>query len=130
MRIAVASDDGVEIAAHTGRCRGFVIFDIAGQTATRVEVRMNGFTAHARGMCQGDQSHQGSAAHQTHGPLVAALSDCRVLVTRGLGQRLVTDLAARGIEAFVCAVNTVDEAADLYARGRLPRAPGGVCGCH
>ena len=130
MRIAIASDDGVQIAAHTGRCRGFVIFDVTGQTAARVEVRTNGFTAHARGECQGDQPHPGSAGHQAHGPLVSALSDCRVLITRGLGQRLVVDLAAQGIEAFVCAIDGVDDAADLFARGQLPRAAGGVCGCH
>lgn len=124
MRIAVASDDGAQVAAHTGRCRGFVIFDLMGQTPARVEYRSNTYTAHARGQCQGGHT---DAGHQGHGALVEALADCQVLVTRGLGPRLVADLARRGIDAYVCSVERVDEAAELYARGQLPRAPGTGC---
>lgn len=125
MRIAVASDDGMDVAAHTGRCRGFVVFDVNGQDAARGDFRPNTYTAHAQGKCDGgdEQPH----AHHTHGPLLDALADCRVLVTRGLGPRLVADLAARGIEAYVCSAGQADEAARLYAQGRLARAAG--CGC-
>ena len=41
MRIAVPSDNEQTIAAHTGRCRGFVIFDIDNGEAKKVEYRMN-----------------------------------------------------------------------------------------
>ncbi len=125
MRIAVASDDGVDVAAHTGRCQGFVIFEIAGQDAVRTEYRTNSYTAHAQGRCTSaeEQAH----AHHTHGPLLNALADCRVLVTRGLGPRLIADLAARGVEAYVCAADQAEEAARQYAQGRLPKAAG--CGC-
>jgi predicted Fe-Mo cluster-binding NifX family protein len=125
MRIAVASDDGMDVAAHTGRCRGFVVFDVSGQEATRREYRANTFTAHAQGKCAGDQGtvHE----HAAHGPLLDALGDCRVLVTRGLGPRLVADLSARGVEAYVCDATQAEEAARQYAQGRLTRAAG--CGC-
>jgi predicted Fe-Mo cluster-binding NifX family protein len=129
MRIAIAADDGEHVAAHTGRCRGFVIFEVAGQEATRVEYRPNAFTAHARGECHEDHTPSEPSSHGSHGPLVDALNDCRVLVTRGLGLRLVADLAARQIDAYVCVNDRVDEAAALYAQGRLPRAAGRTCGC-
>jgi predicted Fe-Mo cluster-binding NifX family protein len=125
MRIAVASDDGVDVAAHTGRCRGFVVFDINGQEATRNEYRPNTFTAHAQGKCSGVEGD--AHAHHSHGPLLDALTDCRVLVTRGLGPRLIADLAARGVEAYVCEVTQAEEAARQYAQGRLAKAAG--CGC-
>lgn len=121
MRIAVASDDGREVAMHTGRCRGFAIFDVEQGQATPVEFRNNLFTAHAQGDCHG--RHQPGREHHTHGPLVEALSDCGVLVTRGLGPRLVADLAAEGIDAYLCDVESVQEAAGLYAAGRLVRVP-------
>lgn len=125
MRIAVASDDGVDVAAHTGRCRGFVIFDTSGQEAMRAEYRSNDFTAHAQGKCTGAEGQ--THVHHTHGPLLEALADCRVLVTRGLGPRLVADLAARGIEAYVCEAAQAAEAARQFAQGRLAKATG--CGC-
>lgn len=131
MKIAVASDDGVNVAQHTGRCRGFVVYSIADQQATRAEYRENQYTAHALGQCNGDHEHAEGQSHHSHGPLVSALADCAVLVTRGLGPRLIVDLAARGVEAYLCSVETADEAAAQYAKGMLPRATGhGGCCCH
>jgi predicted Fe-Mo cluster-binding NifX family protein len=128
MRIAIASDDGAAVAAHTGRCRGFVIYDVNGPAAVHIEHRINASTAHARGECRGE--HGTTTEHHSHGPLIDALSDCRVLVTRGLGPRLVADLAAQGIEAYVCNTEKADDAAQQYALGQLARATGTGCCCH
>lgn len=129
MRIAVASDDGAQVALHTGRCRGFVVFDVAGQDAARVGYRENTFTAHARGECTGEHAPAEPHGHHSHGPLVEALADCQVLVTRGLGPRLVADLSTRGVDAYVCTVDRVDDAARLFALGQLPRVTDRTCRC-
>ncbi len=130
MKIAVASDNGEQIAAHTGRCQGFVIYEVEGQQAQRVEFRRNTFTAHAQGECAQGAEHAHGASHHSHGALLAAIADCCVLVTRGLGPRLVADLATNGVDAYVCDVAEVDAAAGLYAQGRLPRVSRPNCGCH
>jgi predicted Fe-Mo cluster-binding NifX family protein len=130
MRIAVASDDGVRVALHTGRSQGFAVFEVTGNTATPVEQRPNTLTAHARRECDGGHTHPAGSSHHSHAPLIEALNDCRVLVTRGMGPRLVADLAACGIDAYVCDVDAVAEAARLYALGQLPRIVTGTCGCH
>jgi len=130
VRIAVASDDGVNVAHHTGRCKGFVVYEVADRTASRLEYRLNGFTAHAFGHCRGEHDHDAASAHHSHASLLDGLSDCRVLVTRGLGPRLVADLAGRGIEACVCTVESADEAAGQYAQGTLLRAASTGSCCH
>lgn len=131
MKFAVASDDGVDVALHTGRCRKFVIYEVAGTAVRRAEVRTNGFTAHAMGQCQGHQEHEPGAGPHSHGALIDALGDCSALVTRGLGPRLVAELMARGVEVYLCADQGADEAACLCAAGQLPKArPGGGCCCH
>jgi predicted Fe-Mo cluster-binding NifX family protein len=128
MRIAIASDDGAAVAAHTGRCRGFVIYEVSGHTAVHVEHRVNTFTAHARGECSG--SPEAGDQHHSHGPLIDALNDCGVLITRGLGPRLIADLGERGIESYVCNTELVEDAARQFVQGRLARAAGvGRC-CH
>lgn len=126
MRIAVASDDQTTIALHTGRCRGFVIFEVAAGQARRLEYRENRHTPHALGECdpQGAGRHAGM---HSHAPLLQALGDCCALITGGMGPRLVSDLAAQGIEAYVCEVASVDEAARQFAAGRLVRAAGRSC---
>jgi predicted Fe-Mo cluster-binding NifX family protein len=139
VRIAIATDDGSTIAAHTGRCAAFAIFEIAEGLARRLEDRPNTFTGHARGECHHDvpTGHDDSAhraenhTHHAHDDLLEAIADCRALVTRGLGPRLVTDLAARGIDAHVCPIRDLDQAAQYYAQGILPKVTdGGTCPKH
>lgn len=131
MKIAIASDDQVRVAAHTGRCRGFAIYEIAEGTACRLEYRPNTFTAHALGQCAGGHAHDSAAGHShSHATLLDALADCQALVTRGAGPRLVTDLAARGIEVWACVVESAEEAARQFADGTLTRLPGGGCCGH
>lgn len=130
MKIAIASDDGRHVAMHTGRCQGFAIFEVANHTATQTEYRRNTFTAHARGECSGEHDPAGHTGHHSHEPLLTAIADCCVLVTRGLGPRLVQDLAAYGIETFVCTAEDVETAARQYAEGQLQRMKGTGCCRH
>ena len=129
MKIAIASDDQKTIAAHTGRCRGFVVFEVEGEQATRREYRENKFTGHAHGQC-GGETHETHAGHHSHGSLIDALGDCCAVVTRGMGPRLVTDLAAQGIDAYVCDGDDVEQAAAEFSAGRLPRVDGRGCCSH
>jgi len=129
-RIAIASDDGKTIAAHTGRCACLVVFEVAGGAARWVECRPNTFTDHARGQCTGDPHAARAPAHHSHAPLVNALADCCALVTRGLGRRLVDDLARVGIEVVVTSATRVEDAAADFAAGRLNRIDGTGCCRH
>ena len=130
MKIAVASDDGNDVALHTGRCRRFVIYETTGSAVRRAEARTNGFTAHALGQCQSQEHEPGTGTH-SHAALIDALEDCSALVTRGLGPRLVAELVSRGIEVYLCTEQVADKAALLCATGQLPKAGhGGGCCCH
>lgn len=130
MRIAVASDDGIHVAQHTGRCQGFAIFEVNDNAASRLEYRKNDYTAHAQGKCEGhDRAHDAAHEHHSHAPILAGLGDCCGLVTRGLGPRLVADLLNRGIVAYITPAETVDEAAGQFARGELKNAGGTGCCC-
>jgi predicted Fe-Mo cluster-binding NifX family protein len=126
MRIAVASEDEKTIAGHTGRCHGFAIFDIVDGQASHRVYRENAFTRHAHGERPGEH---GDSRHGSHGPLLSALGDCCAVITRGMGPRLVADLAAQGIDAYVCKTASVDEAVREFAAGRLQRLEDGGC-CH
>ena len=125
MRFAVASDDGRLLAAHTGRCRCFVIFDEEDGNAVRREERENTFTNHAKGRCSGDRK-EGASLH-SHGELLDALSDCAVLICRGMGPRLIADLSARGIRPVFCTEEDVDRAASLFAAGKLEQVEAPMC---
>ena len=126
-RFAVASEDGITIAGHTGRCRHFVVFDVEDDTPKLVEVRTNRFTAHALGQCDPGNEPAHNREQHGHGSLLDELNDCQALVCRGMGQRLVEDLLTRNITPVFCEKSIVAEAAQQYARGEL--LPGRVNRC-
>jgi len=129
MRIAVASDDGISIAGHFGRCAGFVIFDVIDQKATRIELRQNSGGHHHS---QGDCTHHDHESHNhSHESFLIALQDCQAVICRGMGRRAIADLTAKGISPAIISEDiSAHEAADLYACGRLNASNDSTCCSH
>ena len=48
MKVAVATDDFVNVTGHVGRCNGFLVFEIEEGKIVNVENRENNFTNHKR----------------------------------------------------------------------------------
>jgi predicted Fe-Mo cluster-binding NifX family protein len=118
MKIAIASDDERTISSHFGQTRGFVVFEVEGKNR---EYRPNTFTGHARGL--------EGAGHEIdrHGPILSALSDCKVVISHGMGRRIYDDLKNAGIEVFVTDETDVLRAFDLYVQGKLTDHPERSC---
>lgn len=121
MKIAIASDDGKTIASHFGRTRGFVIVEAEDGKITGSEYRPNTFTSHVTGL-EGE-----SRAANRHGPILGALSDCQVVVARGMGRRIYDDLASANIEVFVTNEVEAEKAAEQYLLGKLVDNPDQAC---
>ena len=121
MKIAIASDDERTISSHFGQTRGFVIFEVEGKKVKNREYRPNTFTGHARGL--------ESAGHEIdrHGLILSALSDCKAVLSHGMGRRIYDDLKGAGIEAFVTDETEVQKALDLYLNGALIDRPERGC---
>ena len=117
MKIAIASDDGKTIASHFGRTRGFVVFEVEQKTVKNREYRPNTFTGHARGL-----EHAGHEIDR-HGPILTALSDCKAVISHGMGRRIYDDLKGAGIEVFITDEIDVDNALDAYINGKLVDKP-------
>jgi predicted Fe-Mo cluster-binding NifX family protein len=117
MKVAVASDDGKMIAAHTGRCACFVIYDITDGKASRAETKQNSFTPHMRG-------EHGS---HSHSPLIDALAGCEILIAKGMGPRLVDALTSANIKPIFTDQEETDAAAQQYAEGFLTELDKGTC---
>ena len=126
MRIAIPSDDGTNMAAHTGRASGFVIYDIDEKQAVRIEYRTNTYTGHAKGDCTGAEK-SARHGHHDHGDLLDALHDCQVMIARGMGPRLVRDLSRRNIDVVFCDQETADQTAEQFAAGELASTGKSLC---
>jgi predicted Fe-Mo cluster-binding NifX family protein len=117
MKIAVATDDKKTIASHFGRAEGFMIYLAQDGEILSGEFRPNLFTGHSLGL-----ENQGTA-HHSHGPILAALCDCTVVISHGMGQRIYNDLSESGIEALITDENDCEQAAQLYIAGKLVNRP-------
>ena len=143
MKIAVASDDYKTVSGHVGRCRGFIIYEIENGKIVESERRKNSFTHHSRGRQQeehryrnsgrgagegrGRGSGQGAGNRQGHQRLAEGLSDCKYLISLGMGWRLVDDLKSEGITPIVTGITNIEEAALKAAGGKLKNVDDGIC---
>jgi predicted Fe-Mo cluster-binding NifX family protein len=128
MKIAVPTDDGLNVAAHFGRSAGFIVFEVEeGQIRSR-ELRENApHAAPAEGSCG-----QQAAAHggHDHGTIVAALSDCSVVICGGMGSRAAAALRAAGISEIIPTPPAPAEAAvRAFLDGSLTASAQGFCRC-
>ena len=113
MKIAIASDDGINIASHFGRTRGFIIFNIEDASISMQHYRDNTFTGHARGLA--GQGHE----IDRHAPIIDALKDCNVIIAKGMGRRIYDDLQHAGKEVIITDEDDAKYATELYIRDQL-----------
>jgi predicted Fe-Mo cluster-binding NifX family protein len=122
-KIAMPSDDQVSISGHFGRTKGFLIFDVDGDKVENKIYVENNFTGHAQGLHH-DHHHD----HQhSHGGILQVLKDCKVIISRGMGRRLLIDFENNNKEVFVTDTSSADEAVDQYLKGVLGHDPDKTC---
>ena len=117
MNIAIASDDGINIASHFGKTKGFVVFNVQDENITKQWYRENTFTGHARGL----EGHGHGV--DRHGPILEALKDCDVVISKGMGRRIYEDLKQAEIDVFITEEINVKGAAELYLKNELVDRP-------
>jgi predicted Fe-Mo cluster-binding NifX family protein len=131
MRLAVATDDGVMVTGHVGRCNAFVIYTIENKSIINTEVRENNFTHHKQ-QAQKDEHHRGEGHSHGHGHsnLINALSDCEALIFTSGGWRLVEELKTNNIKPILTDEPLAELAALKYSKGELESREDNVCNHH
>ena len=117
-KVAIATNDQKTVTAHIGRCRSFVVVDIASGKVTGRETRANTFTHH-RMMNEHHQHHGHGEGHHSHQGLINGLSDCDYMISSGGGWRVVEDLRRNNIETLFTDVKSIDEAVEKLINGQL-----------
>ncbi len=131
MRIAVASDDNINVTGHVGKCREFVIFDVENGTILKKEVRKNSFTDHFFGKkdeSKHDNGHGGGHGNNDgHKRLAEGLKDCQYLISHGMGWKLVEEIKSFGIEPLVTSEINAEQAAIMLEAGNLKMRDNLIC---
>ena len=123
MKIAIPTNDGINLSAHFGRCRQFLIFEARNGEVKLIETRMNAG-------CHGHGSSDGAAEHPSHSGFVEALRDCETVLCGGIGAGAVEALKSGGISVvLVEATGDAEQIVTAFLSGALRPASGGMCQC-
>lgn len=127
MKIAAVSEDGVTISQHFGRAPYYVVVTVKDNKIVSHETRDKMGHTHFAGEPHAEEGHQGdprghgfdTASQSRHARMVAAITDCEVLLARGMGAGAYYSLEEAGIRPVVSDVANIDEAVQAYLDGRL-----------
>ncbi|MCB0804312.1 MAG: hypothetical protein KDC05_00860 [Bacteroidales bacterium] len=123
MKIAVASDDSTNIARHFGRTRGFLIYETDNGKIVNRSYVSNTFTHHH---ASGANDHQHDH-HHSHEGILSALESCGVVISRGMGHRLLADFETHHKQVFITDISNADEAVQNFLSGNLSHNPEMSC---
>jgi predicted Fe-Mo cluster-binding NifX family protein len=127
MKIAAISEDGVTISQHFGRAPFYVVITVEDGKIISRETREK--MGHAQFSAEKHEEHHHAAgprghgfdpaAQNRHGQMVAAISDCEVLLARGMGKGAYENIKQANIRPIVTDMAGIDEAVQAYINGSL-----------
>jgi predicted Fe-Mo cluster-binding NifX family protein len=128
IKIAFVTDDETTISAHFGRAVWYLVVTLEDGQETGREKREKLGHAHFANESHdleapGQPHGSGPAAQARHGRMMEAISDCQVLVARGMGAGAYENLKSRDIQPILTELHTINEAVVAYAAGRLTDRP-------
>lgn len=128
MKIAFVTDDHQTISAHFGRAQFYEVFTIeAGQVTARASFSKDNHhvvklgedhAAHKHGAGDGHHGHQ-----HDHNAMIAPISDCEALLTRGMGMGVHNSLKAHGIKPIITDIREIEAAVAAYLAGTITDHP-------
>jgi predicted Fe-Mo cluster-binding NifX family protein len=126
MRIALATEDGTTISAHFGRAPKYLVVTVRqGQVVGR-EIREKPGHVHFAADPHGGSGHQHQgrhgfdpAAQDRHASMAAVISDCQVLLVRGMGAGAYQSMTQAGIRPIVTDLEDADEAVQAVISGKI-----------
>ncbi|NJC98593.1 MAG: dinitrogenase iron-molybdenum cofactor biosynthesis protein [Anaerolineales bacterium] len=127
MRIAVITDDSKTISAHFGRAKYYEVFTIMENRVVEKETRPK---ANHRQFGKEEHDHTRESAHGTdpaaqnrHQKMMENISDCQVVIARGMGMGIHQSLSASGIRPILTNVEDIGSALDAFLAGTLVDHP-------
>ncbi len=123
-KIAVATNDQKSVTGHIGKCKSFIIFEIDGEKILNKELRENLFTNHRLG---GEHQHGKAGGEHSHINLIEGLKDCKYLISKGGGWRVVEDLKQHNITTLFSDVELIDDAINKFMKDELENETNLIC---
>ncbi|MEW6578808.1 MAG: NifB/NifX family molybdenum-iron cluster-binding protein [Chloroflexota bacterium] len=137
MKIAVVTDNGQTISAHFGRAPYYLVFTVEGGAISRRELREKAghhpFAGEhhdhdhhhhdhdAHGDCHEPGHEHGTGPHAAdkHARMVEAITDCQVVIVRGMGRGAYDAMQQASITPIITDIVDPEAAVRAYLAGNL-----------
>jgi predicted Fe-Mo cluster-binding NifX family protein len=124
MKIAAVTDDGVTISLHFGRAQQYMVCTVEDGQITARELRAktshhHTHSAHDHDHHDHSQGEHGESADHKHNQMIAAITDCEVLLARGMGRGAYLALEEAHITPVVTDIASIEEAVNAYLQGSI-----------
>jgi predicted Fe-Mo cluster-binding NifX family protein len=133
MKIAAITDDGQTISQHFGRARYYKVFTVDDGKLTGSEMRDK--AGHHSFAGEDDQHHDhdhehgegsdprghgfGAQADARHMAMVESITDCDVVLVRGMGRGAYLAMEAAGLKPIVTDIGAIEEAVQAFLDGEI-----------
>lgn len=128
MKIAVITDDQQTVSQHFGRAWYYYVATVKDgkvvASETRAKANHSHFAGehtheHSEGGNHGQGHGEDAASAQRHSTMMDTISDCQVILVRGMGMGAHNALKVRGIEPIITDISEIDQAVDAYLTGEI-----------
>lgn len=130
MKIAIASDNGITLTGHVGRCEMFIVFEVLKKEIINIEKRLNSFTLHKSENHQHEHHIGEQQGTGRHTGILKGLSDCNYLICSSCGPGLVDDFIKNGIQIILTDEMEAEKAVKLFIDDKLENDPNKKCKEH
>ena len=129
MRIAAVTDDGKTISAHFGRATKYAVYSVVNNQIANRELREK--MGHHDFAHEGHHEHEdhvhghGHGRHSTekHRQMFTTITDCDILLARGMGQGAYRGLQELGIRPILTDIADIDIAVQAVMDGSIEDNP-------
>jgi len=124
MKIAAITDDGMSISQHFGRANYYLVVTVENGQIVNREMRDKLSHSHFANEPHDPetlgQPHGFSPASQDrHARMAQAITDCEVLLCRGMGMGAYESMKTYGIRPIVTDIAAIDDAINAYIDGSI-----------
>jgi predicted Fe-Mo cluster-binding NifX family protein len=126
LKIAAVSDNGTTVSQHFGRATLYVVMTVENGKIVAKEVRERGGNTCAchhgsssEESCHDEHRHDTPQSQTLHTSMADAISDCKVIIARGMGYGAYASLKSNKLEPIITDVADIEQAVKMYIDGKL-----------
>jgi predicted Fe-Mo cluster-binding NifX family protein len=133
MKIAIVSEDKINISEHFGASPVFLVFEIQeGKIIGKEEREKPGhkkFAGEEEHPLTDEKGHHGigAQASERHKQMYEIIKDCEVLIVGRMGFGAYEDMTNFGLKVISTDIKTIDEAVSFYQQNKLTHINDRVC---